>query len=420
MKFPFLGFFCLCVIGCLYFLSPFDVESEEFSSQSAHVRDTRRESRDWKHLFGKKGERRIDERTRKEFAETGHLDPVHNIEMGKFGPILHFRPQATTRPLPNLSTLTIMSQNFENLVTKMPSHRGNTGDLVPYEKPVNQLESLGRRVMFVKPDILVGMEIESAEIAKSFSHNYLGDEYEPLLIPGNDQRGINICFFVKKDLPLEVEVQSHKLLKSPSHPEFPLFSRDLPILFFRPKGQPGAKPIFSLVGEHMKSQSVTPEFPESPHGDVQRTEQSEATVKYVTSDVIEAFGPIPVFIAGDFNNEIPTAPEFNSLRDHYKNAFDVAPDGPPVEQRGTKYYFPRTPDGTSSLKIEQLDGVLYTGPEGIIKSARIQRDIKPDGTVSGPPSSYEEMKKRGSDHDGIVLLVDFAKMLKDSENYRVF
>jgi hypothetical protein len=47
-----------------------------------------------------------------------------------------------------------------------------------------------------------------------------------------------------------------------------------------------------------------------------------------------------------------------------------------------------------------------------VLSTGIQRDVDPNGKPTPMPTEPDQVNERGSDHDGLFMILDFAELLK--------
>lgn len=341
----------------------------------------------------------------------------------KLGPWAYLRATNSTnyRPIKDIKDLVVVEQNFENLgrfveITK--DHQGQSHEKI-LEKSIEEKKSLSLRILSAQPqaDIIIGVEIKDIQTATDFSENFLKGQYQPILIEGNDQRGIDVCYFIKKDLPFDFEIQSHRNLLSDNvnqagNSKLPVFSRDLPVLLIREKASsPETTPLVMIAATHYKAQNPDPKKDEK--ATERRTEQVKKSVEVLKS-FQRKYPKLPIMIiSGDFNNDIRTSPEFIPLKDFgFEDSMNLTKDGssPPLERRGTQYFF--TPK--KKISNEQLDSIMVKH-KGLdyIKSAFILRDLDPNGHPRPQPTTDEEIELRASDHDGILTVFDFEKIYKD-------
>jgi hypothetical protein len=353
--------------------------------------------------------------------------------IGKYGERFFLDSTNRNKGIENPSQLKIVSQNFENLglfkeysriKTEVNGEERNIKVEKTVEKSYGQNLRMAARLRKQSPDIIIGMEVKDIETAQNFSKEFLNDEYQAILIEGNDDRGIDVCFFVKRTLDFDFEVQSHRKYSLTNQEIDPVFSRDFPVLLVRPAGaQKYSRPLMALFATHLKSQigggkkAKPGEEPKPDKTVIKRTEQAQASIEIMAALAVKYPG-IPMLMGGDYNGDIRVAPEFASFyRAGLADAlnFDNKPLKP--EERFSQYFFKlveETADPYDSVLIaSQLDAMMVN-PEfaKFILAAGIQRDVRPDGTDSSFPKKPDQVNKRASDHDGMFLVVDLITMLK--------
>jgi len=320
------------------------------------------------------------------------------------------RPQiSVTRNSNEIPSLRLMTYNVENLFM----HVGEFDRVGPNQleqihpeqvKSEKNLLGVAHAIKESNPDILVLQEVEGLETLIEFNNKYLKGQYHPILLRGNDFRGIEIAFLVKKDLPLKVVAESHKDLQwqdpAEGNKTVPVFTRDLPALIFYRKNTDPARssPLFVLLGNHGKSKR---DRPGDPGSNYQRTEQYHQTSQ-VISDYLQRFGPnTPILLAGDFNTDVQSSPEVSMLRNQLQDVFDTTRSS--QENRITHTYHPRQGDTVRA----QLDAVMVTpGFSGSILQAVTYRYKDADGQALPIPQNHQERSENPSDHFPIV--VDFS------------
>lgn len=342
----------------------------------------------------------------------------------KLGPWAYLRAtnSSNSRSINDIKDLVVVEQNFENLgrfVEVSTDRQGRPHEKI-LEKSLEKKKSLGLRILSAHPqaDIIIGVEIKDIQTATDFAENFLNGQYQPILIEGNDQRGIDVCYFIKKDLPFDFEIQSHRNLLSENpnqakSSELPAFSRDLPVLLLRERGSsPKTTPLMMLAATHFKAQNPDPKKDEK--ATERRTEQVKKSVEVLRS-YQQKYPKLPIMIiSGDFNNDIRTSPEFAPLKDFgFNDSMNLTKDGssPPLGKRGTQYFFTPKKD----ISNEQLDSIMvkYKGQD-YIKSAFILRDLDQNGHPRPQPTTEDEIALRASDHDGTLTVFDFEKIYQDS------
>lgn len=268
-----------------------------------------------------------------------------------------------------------------------------------FAKPLSQLEGIARLVAFHKPLLAFFVEVGSVKVLRDYDQEFLGNQYEEFSIEGNDPRGVDVGLLLRKDLPLDIEVHSHKNLTDDSTGAL-VFSRDLPVFILREKGVD--KPLMLVFGTHFKSQRSTDG---DPLGFKKRSMQVRAASQLI-ADYEKLYPGVPVILTGDFNNDVRRSPEFGPLRNiGLVDSFDVAKDTTPLQSRGTHFYFPRS--GPSS--VNQLDAIMLNQAavqKLKIKSAKVLSHIDPQGNLYPPPKSYGERETRASDHLPILTVID--------------
>lgn len=331
----------------------------------------------------------------------------------KFGPRYLFKSDPSIpgkRLLAERGRLKLLSYNVLNL-TESPGKYVTVDGKQVFQygtllKPPEQIAGVIRNIKSEMPDMIVGIEIESLDAMEKFDRAGLGDLYYRILVPGNDERGINIGIFVRRDLAIDIEVQSHReMVHVYLGKEVKVFSRDFPVVSFRNPGAPeDSEPVLILAGVHLKSQRSETE-------DLLAIGKRTAQVEVMT-DVIDVYekkygGRVPIFMAGDFNADVTKGAEFKKLKSSgYVDAFDVIkiPEG--TNQRVTQSYFPA--EGAPSYS--QLDAVFASKSAAKkIVEAHVVEDLGPDGKALPLPASFAERETRASDHRAVSVTIDLGR-----------
>lgn len=317
---------------------------------------------------------------------------------------------------PNLK---VMSYNMENLIESPGKYTTIDGQHVwqygKLEKPADRLEAVLRNIRSENPDIIVGIEIESLDAMQKAG---LGQDYYAILVPGNDERGINIGFFVKKDLAVDIDIQSHREMRHVyMGQDTKLFSRDFPVLQFRDPGAAAdSDPVFILGGVHLKSQRAGD--PGSlgaadVNSVAKRTAQADAMAAVMAEYDAKYGGRVPIFMAGDFNSDVRYGKEFAEIRKKFRDAFDVKRVPQQSIDRTTQSYFPRGnpafPNAVPKPKYSQLDG-FFTSGAGTkkIQDIHVVKELDANGNPMDVPKSFEERETRGSDHRALSITLSFG------------
>lgn len=255
-----------------------------------------------------------------------------------------------------------------------------------------KLEEIRNMIARGNDDFVILTEVEDIEAMRTLlAQGPLQGLYDVYLTEGNDPRGIDIGFLVKKDLPWNVRQISHKDIRwrdPVDGREGPLFTRDLPVLEFRrsPNDEP---PLFVLMGHHAKSKRDRPTDPESTRW---RSAQFREAARIAES--YEYLG-VPVIGGGDFNADHRHDPELEPLRRVSRSSLAHAPDALPEDQRITHTYHPF--DGPTHYS--QMDDILISpGLIADLESARIIRYRDARGNLRPLPTTYEERSLQPSDH----------------------
>lgn len=193
------------------------------------------------------------------------------------------------------SEITIVSYNLLNLFDNVdePYHDDDKLDA----KPRSQLEELARSIRALNADVVAVVEVESRGYLKVFLKTFLSDMgYEPVLIEGNDDRGINVG--VLSRFPVG-QIVSHQYQRfKDTNDRLIRFSRDLLQVRIEP---PGAM-AFDVFVTHLKSKGGKEEgFVETRLGEARKAR--EIFDEILTKDAKAAF-----VVCGDFNDTIDSEP----------------------------------------------------------------------------------------------------------------
>lgn len=211
------------------------------------------------------------------------------------------------RDLKSISTLRVGTLNLTDL------HFNMKGDGIKEAKSDEQMQVLGRTVLESKADVIVLQEVIEPDALLRFTSENLNNSYDVLFSNTNDPAGRAIAFLVKKDLPLRVDLFSHKNLKwqskFASKPE-PVFSRDLPFVELRTLNQkPESTPLLTIFGTHysmiIKDNLARVE---------QRGEQIRTTAKIISEYEQSYDRPPFLMLAGDFNANVSNPQTLADIR----------------------------------------------------------------------------------------------------------
>ena len=158
------------------------------------------------------------------------------------GPIIKIAAPSNTRNLNEITDLVVAEYNVLNLVEHVGKFERTSENAMKQAtsrigKPEWQTKGIAEMIKKNNPDIMVLAEVEDATVLSEFNERFLNSEYHPILIEGNDERGIDVAMLIKKDLPFDIEIRSNKNIAKSAQDQT-LFSRDLPIAIFKRKGAP--------------------------------------------------------------------------------------------------------------------------------------------------------------------------------------
>ena len=248
----------------------------------------------------------------------------------------------------------------------------------------------------LNPDVGVFQEVDGGgPTLDRFNHSHLENAFATLLNEGNDQRGIQVGMFLRRDLPFEVEYRSNK---DHQYDGGNVFSRDVPEMILRIPGQ--HKPFLIILGTHYKSKRSRDGDHESNN---LRRAQVDATVEII-QELWQEFGAkIPVILAGDFNGNFNNEKEFASLKRalSMEDPFNVLNKS--AKDRITHTFHPR--DGATNKN--QLDYLLVS-PEikECVKQASVYRYKDASGREIPIPETFDQRSKNPSDHFPVMLTLD--------------
>lgn len=325
------------------------------------------------------------------------------------------RAQPVKRGLADIPQLRIGSYNILNLFQMVgewvpdfnrPGKRKQVAP--PNFKRQDQLEGSAQAILESDLDIVVLQEVEDIKALRVFSDRFLGGLYEAMLIEGNDGRGIDVGFLVKKDLPLKFEVFTNKD-EVWDDPIFgagkKLFSRDLPALVA--STEEGA-PLFVLLGTHYKSKRTRD--PRDPESEGLRRAQVERTAE-IALRYMKRYGAVPIMLAGDFNGEPNQERTFVALKRFAKMTDSLDQLQPPLPylKRVTHTYHP---NGKPAEK-RQIDAIFILAAfAALILGAWVYRYKDKQGRELPLPDSFKQREKNPSDHFPVIALLDFKALLK--------
>lgn len=317
------------------------------------------------------------------------------------------------RSLNEINEIKIGSYNVLNLEQSPGQYKVIDGvkQFVPerLDKPEWQTKLIANAIKEKDLDFLVMQEVEGIAALEKFNLDYLDNKYLALCYKGNDGRGIDIGFLIKKDMPFYVQYESFKNIKW-NNPlkdgkEELLFSRDLPVLkvYFNEANPPQGPPNMILLGTHFKSQRPTAGDPTS---ETLRKAQAQKAAEIINHLKTQHGQNAPIMMMGDFNADINSGQFSNLKRQGFmEDVFDVKNLSP--EERITHTYHPR--DGAT--QNNQLDAILINPSlKNAVLEAKVYRYKDANGVEKPLPKTYEERSLNPSDHFMIYMTLQRNKL----------
>lgn len=276
---------------------------------------------------------------------------------------------------------------------------------------------LAEALLEIDAEVILVNEVGGNESLTNFARYFLEDRYRPYVIEGNSDRGIDIGYLVKKTLPYQFELHTHKNrpinflypheIQSNQHyekvaPEKVIkshyFSRDCAEL--RVFGDDKTKPklIFLLV--HLKSKL-------DPDGiDPQGRDRRGAELKALTEiyqELRREHQNVPVIVGGDFNGivhrergEMEFKPLFETT--DLEDIFSILKRDP--SEAMTQIQFNRT--GVQLLQIDYLFVSPGLQTELVPEESFVYRYRSDLGVKLGLPTNLDQRLALPSDHYPVV------------------
>ena len=205
---------------------------------------------------------------------------------------VQIKPTMSAIPGPDI---TIGSYNLLNLFDDVddPYHADDVLDA----KPRHELEALAKSIRKVNADVLAVVEVENRGVLETFVRTFLPDMgYEPVLVEGNDDRGINVG--VLSRLPVG-RVVSHRYLQfKETTGKITRFKRDLLEVRIEP---PGGTP-FDVFVVHLKSKGGVEQ------GGIETRLAEAREVRTIFDDILKRDPQAPFVLCGDFNDTLDSEP----------------------------------------------------------------------------------------------------------------
>lgn len=233
-----------------------------------------------------------------------------------------------------------------------------------YVKPQEKVQWLARTILEIDADIVMLCEVGGLYNLDLFNSKYLNNKYYPALIPGNSDRGIEMGYLIKKELPYFHQILSHKdmelgfnyphEIKTAQNSGAQLtshkFSRDISELRLIENNK--IKLIFFLVHLKSKLDKDSVDF----NGNLRRKAEVNKLVETYNLRRSE-FPDAPIIVAGDFNGNAQKENHENEFVDIYtktdlEDVLEVIKE--PKERRFSYFYFSKD----NQKEANQLDYIL--------------------------------------------------------------
>lgn len=312
--------------------------------------------------------------------------------------------------------LTFMAWNVKNVFTyqgkferedgmnNMRRVNGPEGAIRP--KPMHEVQAVRDMMARKMPDMAVLTEIENVFSLRRLLEEdpRLQGQYHVFLKEGNDVRGIDIAFIVKKELGLQFKLDTHKKMTWTDRFQIdgktieetgPLFSRDLPVLKIYKSG--ATEPSLILMGNHAKSQRDREGDPNSSRW---RTNQYKGIAEILKS-YLDKYPNAAYILAGDMNTDVRTSNEIAPIKNLIPSIYDlIAPAKRiPMEDRVTHSYFPKG----GAPKYSQLDDIRVLGLRKLIE-AQILPFLDSKGQPLPRPKNFKQREsQQPSDHSPLWM-----------------
>ncbi len=251
-------------------------------------------------------------------------------------------------------------------------------------KPLKKCEKLAQSFLDFDASIIMMTEVGGRGSAELFSKVFLKNQYIVLHTPSNSDRGIDLCYFIKKSLKLNYKLSSFV--------DFPLgdqrkFSRDALTL----KIIKDNKIAFIFILVHLKSKldKDGTDF----EGRTQRLAEAQGLIKIY--DYLSKEHKCPILVAGDMNGVIDAQYTENELQVFSENGLiDILTHQKKSREQKISYlYFNK---GKPPIK-EQLDYLLVKEEFASFFDSDLTffQTFTADGSL---PETYEDKIKLPSDH----------------------
>lgn len=251
-----------------------------------------------------------------------------------------------------------------------------------------KLENLARQMNAIDADVWMIEEIGSEAELELLAQNLEG-EFQIAFAPGND-RHRHLGVIARRQPGLRFVLQSHRQVETANQGEF-VFNRDLPVLI---AADANDRPLWMIFGTHYKSRRGSDD-----NGTGVRRLQVESSIALMRAYRQWAGERTPVFIAGDFNDDLSEADDFEAFwNSGWRN---------PLEGQTTHFWAKRKKGRVDPAAETQLDGILVHSGDSVrvLQSGVLENPF----TLASRSDDAEERKRfhlRPSDH--LPLFVDIG------------
>ncbi len=282
-------------------------------------------------------------------------------------------------------------------------------------KSLSKTLRLAQMLKTVDADLICLNEVGGLESIENFARLFLDDAYIPHLIEGNSDRGIDVGFLLKADLPVRAELRTHKdrplgflyphevppetgepiATKTRSH----YFSRDCAELRIFPFDH--NQPSLVALAVHLKSK-LDPDGIDL-NGTLRRQAEFNSLLEIYAEIQRELENKVPILIAGDFNGQLAQATldhEFEKITGtDLKSVTDLA--GLSGQDVATQIMFNRG-GGEQHLQIDYILCSEKLAKYLIKDRVEVWRYRNELGLNPGLPKTIEQRQTLPSDHYPVI------------------
>jgi endonuclease/exonuclease/phosphatase family metal-dependent hydrolase len=326
-------------------------------------------------------------------------------------------------PMGDPKTLRLVQFNVENLFLFLDLYKGQDlkkiteaewqklSSSTTQNKPLKKAWALAAVIQEMDPDILMLNEIGGIESLENFNKHFLSSKYKAMLKEGNSNRGIDVGYLVRADLPFQELLLTHRdrplnflyphETQTASGGKSHYFSRDVSELrLFR---QNESTPCLVILLTHLKSKLDAAGV--DPEGKLRRGAELKTLVA-LYKDVRRELGTsVPVVVSGDFNGTAGprnTEPEFTLLHQETDLTETLELIDRPLNERCTQVQI--TPSGKQNLV--QIDFGFVSNELKCSVSAektRVYYYKTELGHTAPLPRNIEERGALPSDHYPVIV-----------------